>query len=196
MTEKKTVSLSARLTCRFFLILLLCLVSMVGVTYALFTSDPEDGTIGINVTSGRVEIDIENDAGVSIVGSALHLSPDGRLMEDVTFEPGATVYTEGFRVVNEGSITVNFRMCVSRDASIDETEFLEAFDVFVTKTPNDLNSAEPIYDFTGTLGADGETDLYHLVVRMKDTAGNKFQGVTYEGIGVTVFAVQGNAPIS
>jgi hypothetical protein len=27
---------------------------------------------------------------------------------------------------------------------------------------------------------------------MKDTAGNEFQGAKYEGIGVTVYAVQGN----
>jgi hypothetical protein len=27
---------------------------------------------------------------------------------------------------------------------------------------------------------------------MKETAGNDFQGASYEGIGVTVYAVQGN----
>jgi hypothetical protein len=30
---------------------------------------------------------------------------------------------------------------------------------------------------------------------MKDTAGNEFQGKTYTGIGVTVYAVQGNVTI-
>ena len=39
------------------------------------------------------------------------------------------------------------------------------------------------------------SETYYLVIRMKETAGNEFQNKTYTGIGITVYAVQGNAPI-
>ena len=43
------------------LVILLCLVCLSGATYALFTNDPSDGTIGIVTTSGKVDVDIIND---------------------------------------------------------------------------------------------------------------------------------------
>ena len=47
------------------------------------------------------------------------------------------------------------------------------------------------------LKKNGDTsDIYYLVVKMKANAGNKFQGRSFSGIGVTVFAVQGNTDIT
>ena len=34
--------------------------------------------------------------------------------------------------------------------------------------------------------------MYFLYIEMKDTVGNEFQGKTYSGIGITVYAVQAN----
>ena len=44
--------------------------------------------------------------------------------------------------------------------------------------------------------APGKTSVnYRLLIKMKETVGNEFQGKTYTGIGVTVYAVQGNVSI-
>lgn len=106
------------------LAIILAVISATGSTLALFTSSEEDGTIGVNVTSGRVNVDIVNTKGDSLVGNVLHLVPkDGRDEKDVYFEPGATFYTEGFRVSNIGTSPVNFRIYVSEDKQLDMTEF-------------------------------------------------------------------------
>jgi hypothetical protein len=44
----------------------------------------------------------------------------------------------------------------------------------------------------------GQSDetFYCLFVKMKESAGNEFQGSTYEGIGITVHAVQGNVSVN
>ena len=45
------------------------------------------------------------------------------------------------------------------------------------------------------LGVGKSSDIYYLVVRMKDDAGNAYQDQSYSGIGITVWAVQGNAHV-
>ena len=184
------------------IIILLCLVSIVGVTLALFTSDIDDGTIGINATAGKLKLDIvdDEDSTRSLVGQYLHfVTPDGEEL-DVLFEPGAFYYTEGFRVVNEGNIDMKYIVYISADELMRNTNFSEAFDVWITdKRPTDRNVPENIEDlqsFEGKLEPDEESGVYYLVIRMKESAGNKFKNVEYQsGIGITVCAVQGNGPL-
>ena len=76
------------------LVILLCLSCLTGATLALFTSDPNDGTIGIVTTSGDVEVDIVDTAGVSLRDRALaFMTTSGAVdSETVLFEPGAMFY--------------------------------------------------------------------------------------------------------
>lgn len=178
------------------LAIILAVISATGSTLALFTSSEEDGTIGVNVTSGRVNVDIVNTKGDSLVGNVLHLVPkDGRDEEDVYFEPGATFYTEGFRVSNIGTSPVNFRIYVSEDKQLDMTEFEKAFDLRITTDPSSRTVEKPLTDFTGNLAVGQESATYYLVIRMKENAGNEFQDQAYSGIGVTVYAIQGNVEL-
>ena len=48
---------------------------------------------------------------------------------------------------------------------------------------------------TSGLKADKSSATYFLIIRMKEEAGNAFQNKKYTGIGVTVYAVQGNVEI-
>ena len=176
------------------IVILLCLVAIVGLTYALFTSGGDDGKIGVNVTSGECKIDIIDSEDKSLIGDVLDFVVSEE-KEKVYFEPGATYYTEGFEVKNIGNIPVNFRVFISEDEENDRYEFQEAFELWITKDVSSLENAERLTEFTGRLEVDQTSETYYLVVRMKETAGNEFQNKTYTGIGVTVYAVQGNAPI-
>lgn len=188
------------------LVILLCLVCLTGATLALFTSDPNDGTIGIITTSGDVKVDIVDTLGVSLQGKYLaFLSSSGNT--DVLFEPGATFFTQGFKIKNTGDIPINFRLSVGKDnvldvngKKVDIEEFNKSFEVWIVEeTPNrpvDFSEASRLTEFKGALddGCESES-TYYLVVKMKETVGNEFQGKSYTGIGVTVYAVQGNADI-
>ena len=183
------------------IVILVCLVSITGATLALFTSDESDGKIGINATSGNIDIDIVDpcDKNTSLVGEVLNFVtwPTGT-EEEVLFEPGALFYTEGFRVKNKGNIPINFIIYISDQNKGSEAsrEFAEGFEVWLTKDPNDRSSMIKLQQFDGSLKGDEYSDIYYLVFRMKESAGNKFQDKTYSGIGVTVCAVQGNAHIN
>ncbi len=180
---------------------LLCLVSLTGATLALFTSNVSDGTIGIVTTAGDVRVDIVDSAGETLVGKTLEFEPkeeDENQNREVYFEPGAVYYTQPFRVENEGTIPINFRISISEDEDINMNEFRRAFDVWISRSTKLDSTAERLTEFQGRLDpATGDfSDPYYLFVRMKDTAGNEFQGKSYTGIGVTVYAVQGNVGVN
>ena len=181
------------------LVILLCLVCLTGATLALFTSDPNDGTIGIVTTSGDVEIDIVDTSGVTLQNRALaFMTTSGATdSDDILFEPGATFYTQGFKIKNTGDIPVNFSLSVSKDDKIDMEEFAKAFELWIVKEGDDFSNAEKLTEFkVNGLAAGESSDTYYLFIRMKESVGNEFQGKTYSGIGVTVYAVQGNAKLN
>ena len=178
------------------MIILICLVCLTGATLALFTSDINDGTIGIVTTSGNVEVDIVDEFGVSLQNESLDFVATGP-NQTYEFEPGAIFYTETFQVANTGNIPVNFTISVSKDDNIDMEEFKQAFVVWVVRDNDaDYTDATDITAFYGELGVGGVSESYRLVIKMKETVGNEFQGKTYSGIGITVYAVQGNAVFS
>ena len=175
------------------IIILLCMTSVIGVTWALFTSG-EDGSIGVNVSSGSVKLDIVDIKNTSLKGQYLHFTRDSD-SKDLICEPGASFYTQGFKIVNKGTVSANFRIFVRDDGDSNMLEFEKAFEIWITDNPTDPTNAVRLQQFTGTLAPNGETGVYFLVIKMKPEIGNEFQQAEYDGIGVTVFGVQSNVDI-
>jgi hypothetical protein len=175
------------------LVILLCLVSLTGATLALFTSDRGDGTIGIIATAGDIKVDIvDASSEESLVGEVLQFQTSADRKE-ILFEPGAVFFTQGFKVKNAGDIPVNFRLSVSEDPNINKEEFEQAFEVWISTDRSNPADAQKLTDFTGRLEVgESSESTYYLFIKMKESVGNEFQGKSYAGIGVTVYAVQGN----
>lgn len=172
------------------LTIILCLSEITGLTLALFTNQ-DDGKIGITTTSGKCEVDIVDSNGASLVGDVLDfVTQDNR--NQILFEPGAAFYTESFVVKNKGNIPVNIRIYVSEDEDYEWLAFETAFEFWITKDPTNPNAEEKLMSFGGSLEVGQETDPYYLVIKMKETAGNEYMGKSFRGIGITVYAVQGN----
>lgn len=171
------------------LVILLCLAFIIGSTFALFTDN--DGKIGINATAGDLEVDIvdASDNPSSLVGKTLDFVTTS---DKIWFEPGAAFHTEGFRVKNKGNIPLNFIVYISNDKRTD-ADFLEVFDVWITDDPS--RTISELSDFDKHLGPGETSDVYYLVFRMKEDAGNEYQNRTFTGVGITVCAVQGNVNI-
>jgi hypothetical protein len=152
----------------------------------------DDGTVGVNATSGNLKVDIIDDSNnpSSLIGEALNFEPKNE-GEEILFEPGATYHTEGFRVKNNGNIPFNYIIYISSDENVP-ADFFDAFDVWITSDVTDKSKAIPIEDFERRIEAGLSSDIYYLVFQMKPSAGNTFQERTFTGVGVTVCAVQGN----
>ena len=178
------------------LILLILSCALIFIfTWFLFRDYAEDGKIGITVTTGKVKVDIVDLEDESLVGDVLDfvdIDGDGKIY----FEPGKGFRTEGFKIKNIGNVSMNYRLFISDDDSLDMEEFREAFEFWITTDPDNLDNIdaqEKLTSFTGELGADDASDTYYLIIRMKEPAGNEFQDKVYTGIGVTVTAYQGGA---
>ena len=87
---------------------------------------------------------------------------------------------------------MNYRLFVSEDAELDMEAFYSAFEVWVSTDPTQKQPTNPITEFNGSLMPYTESELFYLCIRMKPEANDDFQGDVYSGIGVTVYAVQGN----
>lgn len=175
------------------LVILLCLACLSGATLALFTSNLNDGKIGIVTTTGDVEVDIVDADNVSrsLVGTTLDFKD-----ASVTFEPGATFCTKGFKIINKGNVNINFRVSISSDEEMDMMGFNDAFTVWISTDPNGDGDTQLLTEFTGAIPPDAFTeDTYYICIKMKETAGNEFKGQTYNGIGITVYAIQGNVEV-
>lgn len=173
--------------------LVLCLFVLSGVTLALFTSK-DDGKIGINVTSGRLKVDIVDTNNTSLVGDVLGFVST-RDNQVCLFEPGATFYTQGFKVKNSGDILMNYYISISEDSNIDSVKLKQAFEFWITTDPNNLESAVKLQSYEGTLESNQTSEIYYLVAHMKETAGNEFKNKVFRGVGITVNAVQGNVEL-
>ncbi len=178
------------------LVILLCLIALTGATLALFTNNSKAGKIGIVTTAGDVAVDIvaDTEAQESLVGDVLSFMTSSEHQE-VSFEPGAVFYTQGFQIKNTGNIPVNFRLYISEDSSIDMEEFHRAFEFWITTDPGSRDHTERLITFSDELDVGECSETFYLVIKMKETAGNEFQNKTYAGIGVTVYAVQANVDI-
>lgn len=189
-TSKQTIIIS-------LLVIVFCIVCLTGATFALFTNDLEDGTIGITTTSGNVKVDLIDtsvDDPKSLVGKTLEFQTS-TINKEILFEPGAKFYTQGFKVKNAGNIPIKYRLSVSEDPRINMVEFLKTFEIWITKDKNNPDNGEKLIKFEGTLEAGACSETYYLFIKMKETINNDFQGKTYEGIGVNVYAVQGNGSL-
>ena len=189
------------------MVILLCLTCLVGATLAIFTESTDPGTIAVITTAGDVDIDIVDvDDTTSLTGKKLQFmmtSEELKEDQDILFEPGAVFYTQGFRVKNNGTIPVKFNIKIS-DTIVDSdaakapelaVKFEDAFDIWITTTP----SGEPPENvgalFSDKIGGKSISDTYFLVIRMKESAKDEFQGKKFEQISFTVTATQQNAPI-
>ena len=94
---------------------------------------------------------------------------------------------------NEGNLTIKYLISVSKDFGTNYEAFKKAFDFYITTDPENLEGAQKLTDYEGTL-TPGQTSVnYYLVITMKEDAGNEFQDKIFTGIGITVTATQINA---
>lgn len=147
------------------------------------------GDTDVNITTGKVKVDIINRKGESVVGKKLMF--DGETKgETVLFQPGDVYYTEGFKVKNEGNVKMVYKMFITAREDINMDKFEEAFDFYVTTDPTDLAGAIKMLSFNGTLEVGQSSAIFYVVVVMDRNAGNEFQDMTFNGLGITVNASQ------
>ena len=170
--------------------LVMCVVMLVGTTFAWFT---DTASTGVNkIQAGNLKVDIVDESGNSLDGKTLNFK-DFNGKTDILWEPGATFFTQGFKIANEGNLALKYKVVVS--GITGDTGLLKVmkFDVVsaMTKTGSEVNfTATPGQLLPSATGTPSVSDVYYLRGRMAENAGNEYKNMTLTGISVTVYATQ------
>ena len=175
------------------LALVMCVTMLVGTTFAWFT---DSASTAVNkIESGTLHVDIVDKDGNSLDGKTLSFR-DVNKNADILWEPGATFALDSFRIVNTGKLALKYKVIIN--GVNGNAKLLEAIDFFVK-----IGDAEKVAlaDWEGILLPEGKTattanevvgatDLITISGIMKKEAGNEYQGLSIDGIGITVVATQ------
>ena len=182
--------------------LVMCVVMLVGTTFAWFT---DTASTGVNkIVSGNLKVDIIGANSDSHIEKLDFTKATGAEGENLLWEPGCRYLTEGFRIANKGNLALKWKAEVNKDNIVNGkvvdtakggVSLLDVIDFYVvTKAADGTETEVAIEHFTGKLAANvGKSETYYIKGVMKTTAGNDYQNLTLDGITITVYATQLNS---
>ena len=174
--------------------LVMCVVMLVGTTFAWFT---DTASTSVNkIQAGKLDVDMVDETGASLVGRTLSWQKAaGGADQEILWEPGATYNLNAFRIVNKGNLALKYEITVNGVKG--SSKLLEA----INFTAKINGREEALNNLTGVLLPKGataqtadevveKTDLITISGTMKTGAGNEYQGLTIDGVSITVVATQ------
>lgn len=205
------------------LAMLLCMVMLVGTTFAWFT---DSASTAVNtIQAGTLDIALKmkdaNDGWVDAEGKTLQFKTADNRTTDILWEPGATYALPAIKIVNNGNLWLKYKVEVAEGITKkgEETSgvsLLNAIDFYVFDNGEDIadiidaianGTARKMADYfaqseateenphpgvplapSGSVGSSSK--LLTIVGHMKETAGNEYQGLTLDGVAITVLATQ------
>ena len=164
--------------------LAMCVVMLVGTTFAWFT---DTATANVNkIQAGNLDVDIVDASGNSLEGQTLYFR-DKNNGTNILWEPGATFNLDTFKIVNKGNLAIKYEVKVTGIKG--SAKLLEVIDFSVVGGTLNGDSVA-----IGTLMPNGQANDTSAPItiqgKMKESANNDYQGLTLDGIAITVYATQ------
>ena len=181
--------------------LVMCVVMLVGTTFAWFTDTASTGVNKIQAGNLDIELEMKNASGGwdKAEGKTLNFlqkQSDGSVKQEanILWEPGATYELPELRIVNKGNLALKYK--VSINGIKGDAKLNEAIDWTITygnesdKLTDDINGFEYKMLPKAAGAADYPSQTFTIKGTMKKEAGNEYQGLSIDGIGITVVATQ------
>ena len=176
------------------LAILMCVAMLIGTTFAWFT---DTASTGVNkIQAGNLDVDIIDLQGHSLDGKTLKWQKaSGAENEDVLWEPGCTYYLTPFQIQNKGNLALKYKVVINGVSG--DSKLLEALEFgfyYFRVGFGEERSLDELIE-GGKLDNVAEypglcTAPIYIVAHMKEDAGNEYQGLSIEGISITVVATQ------
>ena len=197
----KTAKTSKRALLCSVLSIALCLSMLIGTTFAWFT---DTASTAVNkIQAGNLDIALEMKEGdnwVTAEGKTLNfVKAEGHENEATLWEPGATYKLPELRVINNGNLALKYKIVISgaKDANAENTkDDLILMNVLDWTYSISGNGGEAVSDLDTERHLAAKTtdadvfDTLTIQAKMRETAGNEYQGLAIEGIAITVYATQ------
>ena len=187
---------------------LMSISMLIGTTFAWFT---DTASTGVNkIVSGNLDIELQYatawnaETGAPTAwdkaeGKVLNFRTADNRTDNILWEPGATYQLPELRIVNNGNLALKYKIAIAgaKDANpnngMNDIMLLDVIDWTYSVegaggeaaaelgTERHLNAKTTDSDVFDTLTIKGQ---------MQTTAGNEYQGLSIDGIGITVYATQ------
>ena len=176
-SSKKNIIVSA------ITVIALCFSLMIGGTYAWFTDEVSSSVCTVESGTLRVGLEMKNNAGEweDANGKTLMFKVGGVIPAENTkilWEPGCTYELPELRIINNGNLALKYRVVIN---GIDGDNRLNEV---IRWTVGGVN----LNEYVKLLPE--ENHEFTIKGHMLETAGNVYQGLSIEGIGITVYATQ------
>ena len=167
------------------LAIVMCVAMLIGTTFAWFT---DTASTAVNkIQSGKLDVALEMSTDganwESAEGKTLTFkTQDNRAADKILWEPGCTYELPKLRVVNNGNLALKYKIQITGiqgDAKLNKV-------IDWTINDNAINLTEE------HLLAGQKGDPFTIKGHMQETAGNDYQKLSIDGIGITVYATQYN----
>ena len=163
------------------LALFLCIVLLIGTTFAWFT---DTASTGVNkIQSGKLDVELQydnNGTWENAEGKTLDFQKaKGAKNEAILWEPGCTYELPQIKVVNKGNLALKYTVKVTGVEG--DQKLNEVIDWTIDGV--DINQEQHL-----TAGA--ESAALTLRGHMQESAGNEYQNLSIEGVSITVYATQ------
>ena len=161
--------------------MLLCVAMLVGTTFAWFT---DTASTAVNkIQAGTLDVQLLDESGNSLEGQTLAWQKAaGHENDEVLWEPGCTYNLQPIVIKNNGNLALKYKIVITGIQG--DAELNNAIEWTITNT-----SATTALDADHSLAA-GDSDTLTISGHMKEAAGNEYQGLSIDGIGITVYATQ------
>ena len=176
------------------LAILMCVAMLIGTTYAWFT---DTASTAVNrIQSGSLKVGIIDMQGNSLEGKQLKWqAADGREQDEILWEPGCTYFLQPFRIQNQGNLALEYK--ITMNGISGDNKLLEALEFGFyyfspgfggARTLDELAEGGKLDNVSQNPGLC--TAPIYIFAHMKEEAGNEYQGLSIDGIGITVVAKQ------
>ena len=175
MNNKKTTK---RALLSSVMAIVLCLAMLIGTTFAWFT---DSASTAVNkIQSGNLDVKLLAEDGVtSLEGATLEWQKAaGAEDEDILWEPGCRYKLQPIIIKNAGTLALKYKIVISGidgDAKLNKA-------IEWTINGVSLDQEKPLLA--------GAFDTLTIEGHMKEEAGNEYQGLSIDGIAITVVATQ------
>ena len=174
--------------------LVMCVVMLAGTTFAWFT---DTASTGVNkIQAGNLDVDIigaTGDQHVEKLSFTKAAMTDAEAGAEILWEPGCRYLTQGFRIANKGNLALKWKAVVNKGTTAENPgkfDLLDVIDFYLVTGTGENQTETLLNEFTGNLKKTETSDVYYIKGVMKTTAGNDYQGLTLDGITITVYATQ------
>ena len=175
--------------------LFLCIVLLIGTTFAWFT---DTASTGVNkIQSGRLDVSLEKfdtaqDKWVSAENDTLTFkTADNRTADEILWEPGCTYELPELRVVNNGNLALKYKLKINGIQGDEELNKVIDWTYSVSGAGGDaVASLDTERHLAAKTGDNDVFDTLTIEGHMQESAGNEYQNMSIEGISITVVATQ------